>query len=194
MAELRDLLISRVRVKLLQQFLIKPQEMYYVRQLVRLTGEEINAVRRELSRLENLGLLTKEPRANRLYYSFNRHYPFYQDLLSLTAKTTGLGAEIVKHQHALGSLKFALLSGRFARKMPRKSSEDIDLLVVGNIKAPQLNQLVRKAEASGETEINYAPMSVEEFEFRKKRRDPFLLKILMAGRVMLIGDEEEMVG
>ena len=45
---LRDLMVSKVRVKLLQIFLSQPKEMFYVRQLVRATGEEINAVRREL--------------------------------------------------------------------------------------------------------------------------------------------------
>jgi len=193
MATLQDLFISKVRVKLIQTFLNQPQEMFYVRQLVREIKEEINAVRRELARMERLGLVKKEARANRLYYFFNKSYPYYQDLISLVAKTVGLGAEIIKHKNAIGNLKFVLLSGRYARRMPRKSEEDIDLLLVGQTNLKTLNQLVRQAESNREKEINYAPMTVEEFEFRKARRDPFLQKILMAGRVMLIGDEEEMV-
>ncbi|MFH0943346.1 MAG: hypothetical protein V1810_04185 [Candidatus Beckwithbacteria bacterium] len=193
MAQLQDLFVSKVRVKLIQTFLNQPQEMFYVRQLVREVEEEINAVRRELARMEKRGLVKKEARANRLYYFFNKSYPYYQDLISLTAKTVGLGAEIIKHKNTIGNLKFALLSGRYARRMPRKSEEDIDLLLVGQINLKNLNQLIRQAESSREKEINYAPMSLEEFEFRKARRDPFLQKILMAGRVMLIGDEEEMV-
>jgi len=57
--ELRDLFISKVRVKLLQIFFDDPNELYYVRQLVRKAGEEINAVRRELNHLEQPGLLKK---------------------------------------------------------------------------------------------------------------------------------------
>lgn len=193
MASLQDLFVSKVRVKIIQIFLENPQEIYYVRQLVRLCGEEINAVRRELSRMEKRGLVKKEARANRLYYFFNKSYAFYQDLISLTAKTTGLGAEIIKNKNKLGNLKFVLLSGRYARRMPKKSDDDIDLLLVGSINLKELNLLVRKAEAVREKEINYAPMTVEEFEFRKTRRDPFLQGILMSGRVMLIGDEAEMI-
>ena len=37
-------------------------------------------------------------------------------------------------------------------------------------------------------------MTREELEYRKKRRDPFLLGILSGSRVMIIGDEEELVG
>lgn len=193
MASLQDLFVSKVRVKLIQVFLSQPSEIFYVRQLVRLTGEEINAVRRELSRMETRGLVKKEARGNRLYYFFNKTYAFYQDLISLTAKTVGLGAEVIKNKNKLGNLKFVLLSGRYARRMPRKSEEDIDLLLVGSINLKELNLLIRKVEAEQEKEINYAPMTIEEFEFRKARRDPFLLSILMAGRIMLLGDEEEMV-
>lgn len=193
MAHLTDLFVSKVRVKLLKIFFEQPQEIFYVRQLVRKTSEEINAVRRELNRMEKLGMVKKEPRANRLYYFFIKSYPFYQDLISLVAKTTGLGADIIKHKNKLGQVKFAMLSGRFARFLPRKSDEDIDLLVVGQINNQTLSKLVRTAESKREKEINYAPMTQEEFEFRKSRRDPFLLKILMSGRIMLLGDEEDMV-
>jgi len=193
MANLKDLFVSKVRVKLIQVFLKDPSEIYYVRQLVRITKEEINAVRRELKRMEERGMVKKEPRANRLYYFFVKSYPFYQELISLVAKTTGLGADIIKHKNKLGNIKFAMLAGRYARQMPRKSEEDIDLLLVGSTNTAELNKLVRKAESKREKEINYAPMTLEEFEFRKSRRDPFLQKILSLGRVMLIGDEEEMV-
>lgn len=193
MANLKDLFVSKVRVKLLKVFFSKPSEIYYVRQLVRLTEEEINAVRRELKRMEERGMVKKEPRANRLYYFFVKSYPFYQELISLVAKTTGLGADIIKNKNKIGNLKFAMLSGRYSRQMPRKSEEDIDILLVGNINATELNKLVRKAESEREKEINYAPMTIDEFEFRKSRRDPFLQRILSSGRIMLIGDEEEMV-
>ena len=193
MANLKDLFVSKVRVKLIQTFLKDPSEMFYVRQLVRSTNEEINAVRRELARMEERGLVKKEPRGNRLYYFFVKTYPFYQELISLTAKTVGLGADIIKHKNKIGNIKFAMLSGRYARQMPRKSEEDIDLLVVGAVNMAELNKIVRKSESVREKEINYAPMAIDEFQIRKSRRDPFIQNILSSGRVMLIGDEEEMV-
>jgi len=190
---LRDLMVSKVRVKLLQLFLSQPKEMFYVRQLVRLTGEEINAVRRELSRMEKAGMVKKEGRGNRLYYWFNQDYLFWGDLLSLIAKTTGLGGKILKKKNRLGRIKFAMLSGRFVRGLPTKEG-GVDLLVVGEINLPSLADLVREEEKRLEREINYTVMTKEEFEFRKKRRDPFLLGILGGSRVMIIGDEEALVG
>lgn len=193
MASLQDFIISKVRVKLLEIFLSEPEEIFYVRQLVRKTSEEINAVRRELERMEAKGMVRKEPRANRLYYAFRKDYPFYADLLVLATKTIGLGAQLIKEKNKIGKIKYAMISGKFIRKRPHKAS-DVDLLVVGEIVLPQLAAIVRNYEAKLEREINYTVMTSEEFEFRKKRRDPFVNSILFGSRVMLIGDEEEMVG
>jgi len=192
MASLKDLFISRVRVKLLQTFLGNPADIFYVRQLVRKTGEEINAVRRELERLEELKALHKEPRGNRLYYGFRKDYPFYGELIQLVAKTTGLGKAIVKNKNKLGKVKYAFMSGRLARRRPH-NPEDVDLLIVGEIIMPQLQSIVAGFEGKLKREINYSVMTKQEFEFRKKRRDPFILQVLTASRVMLIGDEEEML-
>lgn len=189
---LRDLMVSKVRVKLLQTFLAQPKEMFYVRQLVRATGEEINAVRRELGRMEGAGMVKKEARGNRLYYWFNKDYLYFGDLISMISKTTGLGGKILKKKSKLGRIKFAMLSGRFVRDLPPQEGK-VDLLIVGEVLLPELAKLVRAEEGRLEQEINYTVMSREEFEFRKKRRDPFLLSILASSRVMIIGDEEDLV-
>ena len=192
MAALSDFMISRVRVKLLKIFFDKPTELYYVRELTRNTGEEINAVRRELNRQVKKGILKKESRGNRLYYYLNPTYDFYEDLLALVAKTVGLGGEIRKNITKLGKIKFAMMSGKFARQKNR-SKDEVDLLIVGDVVLPELASMVRKEESRRETEINYTVMTQDEFIFRKNRRDPFLLGILSKSRVMIVGDEEGLV-
>jgi len=190
---LTDLVISRVRVKILNLFLGNPGAMYHVRDIVRKVGEEINAVRRELAHMEKAGMVSKETRANRLFYTFRKDYPLYFELMEIVGKTTGLGINIIKHRAKLGRVKYAMLSGRFLRNLPRKSQTDVDLLVVGTIVLPELAQLVKAEEVRKERELNYTVMTEEEFVFRKRRRDPFVLSILAGSRVILIGDEEELV-
>ena len=187
-----DLITSKSRVKLLNVFLSAPTEMYHVRELVRRTNDEINAVRRELSFLEKKGILIREPRANRVYYSLSKSYPFYYDLLKIGSKNTGLGADILKNKVKLGRIKYAMFSGRFLRKM-KEQPDEVDLLIVGNVVLPELALLVREEEKRLTTEINYTVMTEDEFDFRKKKRDPFIISILSASRVMLIGDEETML-
>lgn len=192
MAKLTDFMVSKVRVKMIQTFLSHPGEMFYVRQLTRETKEEINAVRRELQRMEKAGMLKPEHRGNRLYYSFKPSYLFYQELLSLVAKTTGLGRSIIKNRQKLGQIKFAMFSGKYIRRLPR-SGDDVELLIVGQVILPQLAVLIRENEAQTTQEINYTVMTEDELKFRKNRRDPFILQVLSNSRVMLIGDEQELV-
>ncbi|OGV96516.1 hypothetical protein A2W24_03310 [Microgenomates group bacterium RBG_16_45_19] len=192
MAQLKDFIISRVRVKLLKIFYDNPQEMLYVRQLTRIADEEINAVRRELDRMDKCGLIKKEKRGNRLYYFINQSYDFYEDLLSLVAKSTGVGLNLRENRKKLGKVKFALLSGKFVRRKDRLSDE-VDLLLVGDVVMPELNLIVLKEQTRLKTEINYTVMTEAEFMFRKSRRDPFLLAILSKSRIMIIGDEEGLV-
>ncbi len=187
-----DLITSKSRVKLLELFLASPYDMYHVRECVRRIKEEINAVRRELILLEKKGVLQKEPRANRVYYSLSKDYPFYFDLLRVSAKTMGLGKAILETRAKLGKIKFAMLSGKFVRRI-KESAEDVDLLVVGTVVLPELAILIRSEESRLGVEINYTVMTEEELKFRKTRNDPFLGVILSGSRVMLIGDEEGML-
>jgi len=187
-----DLITSKSRVKLLNVFLANPNDMFHVRELVRRTKDEINAVRRELSFLEQKGILSREPRANRVYYSLSKSYPFYFDLLRIGSKNIGLGGKILENKVKLGKIKYAMFSGRFLRGI-KEQSDEVDLLIVGTVVLPELALLVREEEKRLTTEINYTVMTDEEFDFRKKKRDPFITAILSGSRVMLIGDEESML-
>lgn len=189
---LADLITSKSRVKLLNVFLSFPAEMCHVRELVRRTGDEINAVRRELAFLEKKGLLEKEPRANRVYYFLSKNYPFYFDVLLIGAKTIGLGAEVLKNRAKLGKIKYAMFSGKFVKRT-KKEPDVVDFLIVGTVVLPELALLIKNEEKRLGTEINYTVMTEDEFTFRKKRNDPFILSILAGSRVMLIGDEETML-
>ncbi|MBI5358941.1 hypothetical protein HZB69_04950 [Candidatus Amesbacteria bacterium] len=190
---LTDLLISKTRVKLLEIFLSDVTQMYHVRDLVRRAGEEINAVRRELAHLEKCGAVKKEPRGNRLYYWFRKDYPLYQDLLSITAKTTGLGSAILKNKSKLGHLNLVMFSGNFVRHQPRLKTDDVDVLVVGSVDLGELSNIIHAEEEIRSTPINYTPMTLDELKFRRTRRDPFLMSILIGSRVMIVGDEEDLV-
>lgn len=192
MAELTDFILSKVRVKLLETFFQDPTNMWYVRELTRLTDEEINAVRRELDRMLENGLLRTEDRGNRKYYSLNTGYEFYSELQRLVAKTTGMGKELKRIRKKLGTIKYVLFTGKFASRKAR-TRDEVDVLVVGEVVLPELSAVVRAEEQKRGVEINYTVMTEEEFEFRKARRDPFLLGILELPRVMIIGNEEEML-
>jgi hypothetical protein len=189
---LEELFISRVRVKILQLFLSSPDQLFHVREIVRRVDEEINAVRRELARMEKFGLAASEWRANRRLYRFRKDYLFFNEILAMVAKTTGLGGNILKNKVKLGKIKFAYLSSRFIKGEPA-DLEQVDLLIVGQIVLPELQAMIADEQAKRETEINYSFMDEAEFNFRVRRRDPFILRILTQPKIMLVGNEEDLL-
>ncbi len=192
MTTLQDFMISRVRVKMVKLFFANPDGMYYVREITREVKEEINAVRRELDRMLSVGMLRSEQRGNRLYYSINTKYLYLQELQQMVIKSTGLGSKIRKNLRKLGAVSFVMFSGRFVRRLKPRQGE-VDILVIGDVVLPELSLLIKEEEQVLKREINYAVFSNEEFEFRKTRRDPFVMDVLYGTRVMVIGSEDEYV-
>jgi len=192
MTSLQDFMISRVRVKMFELFFTNPGEMYYVRQITRKIKEEINAVRRELDKMLGYGLLRSEQRGNRLYYYLNKRYLYFQEIHQMVTKNTGLGKKIRKLRRKLGTLEFVMFSGRFVRGLAPRQNE-VDVLVIGDVVLPELEALIKEEESRLEREVRVAVFEKKEFDFRKTRRDPFIMDILFSSRVMVIGNEDEFV-
>lgn len=187
---LKDLFVSEVRINILRLMLGHPDEQFHVRAIVRAVDAEINAVRRELAKLEEMGLLRKRQSGNRLYYKVDTSHIYYSELLAIVSKSEGVGELILKNAKDLGAIKFAVLSTAFLRG--RKSTVlDVDLFVVGEVNLEVMKRIISTAEREMGIEINYSVMTEEDFTFRKRKNDHFISKVLTQSRTMLIGDEEE---
>jgi len=187
---LKDLFVSEVRLKILNLTLTHPEEQFHVRAIVRAVKAEINAVRRELAKLENMGLLRKRQSGNRIYYKADTSHIYYSELLAMVAKEDGVGSLIIKNAKEIGTLKFAVISLAFLKG--RKSSVlDVDVFIVGDVNGDVIKRVISMGEREMGVEINYSVMSEEDFTFRKRKNDHFISKVLTQSRTMLIGDEED---
>ncbi len=187
---LEDIITSEARVKILIELFSETNKHLYVRELTRRVGTEINAVRRELKRLTQAGLIKKEKRGNRLYYLIKKDYPFYYELVSMVAKEAGIGKAVLENQSRLGKIKLALLSAPFAEG--RKSQQnELDLLLVGNINREVLEEIIKDIKSRTDKDVNYTILGDEEFEYLKNRRDVFLLSFLIAPNILLVGETDK---
>ncbi|PIR42472.1 hypothetical protein CO058_03625 [candidate division WWE3 bacterium CG_4_9_14_0_2_um_filter_35_11] len=184
---LSDIITSEVRIKLLIELFSETRKHLYVRELTRRVGTEINAVRRELKRLNKAGIIKKEKRGNRLYYLLRKDHPFYFELTGMVAKEAGIGKGIIENLSDLGKVRLSLLSTEYAEGRESAKNE-LDLLVVGDINLPKLSEIVKEVSALSKREINYTVLGEEEFEYLKNRRDAFLLSFLMSPNIFLAGD------
>ncbi len=126
---LASLLFGNYRQKVLARLLLHPEQRYHVREIARLTGTSAGTLHKELARLAQAGVLTREAIGNQVLYGANRQCPIYSELAGILRKTAGL-ADVLKAalSPVSGSLVLALVFGSVARGEAGHDS-DIDFLV-----------------------------------------------------------------
>jgi len=196
---LEHLFGSKTRVKLLRIFLNHPENSYYVRELTRLTKLQINAVRRELENLEQLGIIKsfrkiesqgdkrrrKTTKQEKRYYQINVDYILFSELKALMLKAQLLlEYDLVKKISRMGTVKYLALTGIFVGFIGAPT----DLFIVGNIKKDSLTRLIRKFEKELNYEINFTLMPPSEYKYRKDITDRFLYSILENKKIVVIDE------
>jgi hypothetical protein len=193
---------SKTRVKLLYLFYSNPNRSFYVREITRKIDEQINSVRRELSNLLNIGIITSDNTNNRLYYEVNQKFEHYEPLLAifgvasdkpkLSVRTTGKAAQASDDGldlKSLGNVELAFFTGQFTRD----ESTGIDFLLVGNVNQNKLNKFVAELEAKEGKEIRYTVFSVEDYRYREQINDRFI-DLLKSAKKQVLLDKHHLLG
>jgi len=194
---------SKTRVKLLYLFYSNPNRSFYVREITRKIDEQINSVRRELSNLLTIGIITSDSTDNKLYYEVNQKFEHYEPLLAIFG---GKSAKVAAKKaiadaaaptapagqtelQAVGNIEIALLTGQFTRD----ELSGIDMLIVGNINQNKLHKYITELEQQEGKEIRYTVFSVEDFRYREQINDRFLDLVKQSKKQVLI-DKHNMLG
>ena len=175
---LKTILSSKTRCKLLNIFFTRPRELFFVRQLVRLSGEEINSVRRELFNLKKINLLLSEVRGNRLFYTPNLRHPLFLNLVSLAYKSLPFCEELSKADALIAAYPFLLWD--------KGNPDKIDVIVVGDLPLRTIESAMKSEERRRESEFNYMVMGRDELKLRQSKRDPFLVDFFLSSPVVII--------
>lgn len=163
-----------------------------MRDIVRRTGEEVNAVKRELDILTKGKVLESERRLNKIFFRLHKNYIFFDEFLRMFAKTSRIALLLKEAGPKLGKVKALALSLKYAKKLDIKADE-IYLLGVGTIVLPEIAQVISYCEQEFGREINYTVMTEDELAYRKRNNDPFIWKFLRTPKVMLLGIEEDLL-
>ncbi len=157
---LETLISSKTRVKLLVKFFLNSNTRGYLRNLEAEFGESTNAIRLELNRLEEAGMLSSEMDGNKKMFRANTRHPLFEEVHRILIKYMGLDQVIDHVIKRLGELELVYLSGDLARGM---DSQVIDLILVGHPDKKYLVELIEKAEGLISRKIRYLLLSREEF-------------------------------
>ena len=138
---LASLITSKTRLKLLIKFFSHPNAQGYLRGLAEEFGDSTNAVRIELLKLEEAGLLKSSIQGQRVMYEVNKTNPFYAELVSMVSKFLGFNDLIEMVLEKIGNLQEAYVVGDYARGV---DSGTIHIVLVGKVNEEILNNLVQK--------------------------------------------------
>lgn len=193
---------SKTRVKLLHLFMNHPGQSFYVREITRLIDEQINSVRRELSNMLEVGVITSDSADNKLFYQVNQNYEFYPALRSIFAnqpiKEDGAADSDLPQEDtspystvlsAVPALRLAILAG----SLVKGSSSPVDILFVGNVTPAKAKGIVDSIERAEGRDINFSVLPYDEFYYRLSVRDRFITEILSSKRVIAV-DKDNVLG
>lgn len=188
---------SKTRVKLLKLFYANPNRSFYVREITRKIDEQINSVRRELSNLLNVGIITSDGTKNKLYYEVNQKYEFYEPFQIIFGGGTGKKRAAKKSAavatsdendelKALGHIELLVYTGQFTRD----ESAGIDLLIVGDVNVNAVQKYVGDLEAKEGKDIRYTVLKPADFDYRHQIKDRFITQLLAAKKQVVIDERD----
>ena len=157
---IETLISSKTRIKLLLKFFLNSSNRSYLRGLEAEFKESTNAIRQELIKFEEAGLLISENEGNKKYFKANLAHPLHNDLKSIIYKMVGLDTVIENVVLKLGDLNRVYLSGKFSKGL---DSDLVELIFIGEIDKEYLQELCEKAELLIKRKIKKIVYNLEEY-------------------------------
>ena len=158
---LDTLIQSKTRLKLLLRFFLNPESSAYLRGLAQEFDESTNAVRVELNRFEEAGLIQSHKDGNKKMYQVNTKFPMFNELQKIAFKHFGIDQIIEQVIEKLGDVEAVYLTGDLARGL---DSKVVDVTLIGkDIDNSYLARLVEKAEELIERKIRTLTYESDEY-------------------------------
>ncbi|MDI6401581.1 hypothetical protein QLX67_06200 [Balneolaceae bacterium ANBcel3] len=178
---LDSLITSKTRLRLLFYFFANSRNRGWLRGLATEFSESTNAVRLELNRLTEAGLLLYEDTGNKRMYRANRQHALYTDLKNITRKQLGLDHIFHLVNQSVGNILWAMVTGEYAKG---NDTGVVDCIVVGNVDKNRLKKRARQKEKIIQRRIRLLILTQEEYDM--------LEPSLNVGKaLLLIGDPEK---
>ena len=187
-------LFGQTRRDVLALLLGRPDERFYLREILRAIGGGSGAVQRELKQLVEAGLVERKREGRQVYFSANRDATIFPELQAIIQKTagaaevlrTGLAPLLRKERIAVAFVYGSVAGGT------QTSASDVDLLILGDATLAEIIPAVRSAERRLGREVNPSVYPVKEFRKKLKTGGPFLKRVLAGPKIFIAGDDREL--
>ena len=157
------------------KFFLNSNTTSYLRGLEGEFGDSTNAIRLELNRFEDAGMLRSYTKGNKKFFQANTDHPLFNEVHSIVMKYVGIDHIVENVIERLGEVTAVYLVGDFSRGI---NGDIIDLAFVGKVNGEYLVQLIDKVEPIVKRKVRYLVYSTQkEFEevWSKREINPFLI-------------------
>ncbi len=187
-----DVLFTKTQQQVLGLLYSKPEQSYYLNEIVRLAAMGKGTVKRELEKLSGAGLLTITQRGNQSHYQANPNNPIFAELKSITLKTFGV-ADCLKSalEPLTPQIQQAFIFGSVASGSAGSHS-DLDLCVVGDVAFGALVKALYDSQQILGREINPKCFTLKEWQDAKKEHSGFIQELLEKPVINVIGDRDDL--
>lgn len=189
--EIEQLFGSRTRARLLGLFLENADRAFFVREVARRVDAQLNAVRRELKNLLDVGIIFESDAADgekgekKKFYQANTTFPLFEDLRNVMRKVGILmNKSLVEGLQKEGELHLVLLTGRFVDAPAILT----DVLIVSTCTPEVVAAAIADFERDLGREVNYTSLTPDEYRYRQDVGDRFLQTIFQEKHAFLFGD------
>lgn len=189
---LADALFTATQQRVLGLLFGRPDRSFIQQELIERAGGGSGAVRRELARLVESGLVTTTVVGKQKHFQANRDAPIFHELRGIVLKTVALTDPLRAALRPLAKrIDLALVYGSIARGEDRAQS-DIDLLVVADdLLLEELFRRLTPAEKKLGRTIHPTLYTRPDFDKRRRTGNPFLKKVLAGERIVLLGSLDD---
>lgn len=186
---LAEALFTATQQRVLGLLFGRPDRSFIQQDLIEQAGGGSGAVRRELARLVESGLVMTTVVGRQKHFRANRGAPIFHELHAIILKTVALTDPLRSALRPLAKrIDLALVYGSVARGEDRAQS-DIDLLVVADdLLLEELFARLAPVEKKLGRTINPTLYTGADFEKRRRTGNPFLKKVLAGESIILFGD------
>jgi predicted nucleotidyltransferase len=187
-----DALFSKSQAAVLGLLYGHPDESYYLRQIVQMTGLGLGHGQRELERLAAGGIIERTIQGRHVYFRANPKCPIFDELRSLITKTLGpVGLLRAAMTSLTAEIRCAFIFGSVARGEEAQAS-DLDLMVIGDTSLQRVVGAIHDVEVRLRRPINPIVYPPAEFRATLRAGNHFLRTVVAGEKLFVIGDADEL--
>lgn len=188
---LTDFLLGPFRTRVLSALLLHPDTAWHARELARRLGTLPGSTSRELVKLADAGILSRQPIGNQVHYRANRDCPIFQELAGMLRKTSGMASVLANALQPIAEhIQCAVVFGSIARGEEHAHS-DVDVLVLGEIGFAEVIEALHPAQQEVQREINPVVYRIDDFRAKLASNNTWAREVVEKPKLFLIGNPDD---